>query len=118
MNAHDLGDLQDLVGVWSCLAIAVGFAGVCFCHFSSKGRGSQLSAKAGSIFAASMLVFSLFVVLFVLPVSVAYSGPVPSEVRQIWRYDKYFAALIAFVFAAVFVYDSRRVRRRRNDDGA
>jgi hypothetical protein len=118
MSAFDIANLRELVGAWSCLTFAVGLAGALISYFSLMvGRNISSpdsgSAKVSATVAMVMLSFALFIGFFVLPASRAYSGPVPPEVRQTWRYDKYFAALIALTFAVVFAFDTFRLSRSR-----
>jgi hypothetical protein len=104
MNAYDLSSLSELAGFWSCLSVTIGLAGVCVCRFSPK---------AGDNCASFMFLLGVFIAFYVLPASKAYSGAVPSEIRAVWQFDKYFATQIAFVFVIAFAFDSPRYRIRR-----
>lgn len=115
MNTHVLSNLRDLVGVWTCLVFLVGLGAMAVCHFSripgDSKPSSGMPARISATLATGMFLLALFIVLFVVPASIAYSGPVPPEDRRLWLYDKYLAALIALVFAAALGLSSFRIRR-------
>ena len=110
-----MANLRDLVGGWSCLAFVAGLAGAVASRVRVRVRRSANLPDDKSRFhatlALAMLVFALFVFLFVLPMSMAYSGPVPGAVRDTWLYDKYLAVLIDLTFALVFAFEAFRLRK-------
>jgi hypothetical protein len=116
MSIQHLANLKELFGFWSCLAFVAGFAGACACYISSRRRDSRSQirtrAKLSGTLAAGMFLFSVVVFLYVLPASMAYSGPFAPEIRVVSRYDKYFAPLVALAFSVVFAFDSLRLRLR------
>ena len=119
MDTSYIGDLRDLFGCWSFLALAVGFGGA-FLSYRVAKRETPIRAnhnKGGEILVAAlpwaMWLLAIFVGVFILSASMAYSGPVPTEYRRIWRYDKYFSTLIALVFALVFQFDSLQIPNLR-----
>jgi hypothetical protein len=113
MNGSDLSVLRELVGPWTRLVLAAGFAGACVSYFAQKlgPRAGVTGPKIVSWIALSMFMLGLFIVFWVLPLSSAYSGPVSSDVRHLRDYDKYFAILAALVFAAAFAAEVFRSRR-------
>jgi hypothetical protein len=113
VNASDLSTLRELVGPWTRLVLAAGLGGACVSYCARKLR-PRIGVSGASIpkwIALSMFMLGLFTVLWVLPVSSGYSGPVPSDVRHLRDYDKYLATLTAFVFATLFAFEVFRSRR-------
>jgi hypothetical protein len=113
MTAADIGTLRELVGPWSRLVLAAGFAGACVSCLARRRRprpGVTVPNIVGWI-AAGMYALGAFIVLWVLPLSSGYSGPVPSEIRHLRDYDKYLATLTALVLATVFAFEAYRSRR-------
>jgi hypothetical protein len=111
MNVSDLNTLRELVGPWTRLVIAAGLAGawVSYCARKLKPRTGVTSVvNVARWLALIMIMLGVFILLWVLPLSSGYSGPVPSDVRHLRDYDKYLATLIAFVFAAVFALEGFR----------
>ena|SRR5581483_7462331 len=104
MNAHDLADLPDLFGAWSCFTLVAGLAGVCYCRFHPK---------ASRKIAAWSFVYCVLILFIVVPGSLAYSGPIPGAVREVSLYDKEFAGVIALVFGVGFAFDALRTWMRR-----
>jgi hypothetical protein len=119
MDTSYIGNLQNLFGGWSILALIVGFGGAFLSyHFSKRGKFAEanLDQRRNILIAVlpwAMWMLAVFIGVVILPASMAYSGPVPTEYRRIWRYDKYFAALIALAFALVFELNSLRIPELR-----
>ena len=115
MHAFTIANLRDLVGGWSCLAFAAGLMGAILCFLSSRTHvfrpASGAPANVGRTAAWAMVLIAICIEFYVLPGSVAYSGPVPPEFRLIWLYDKHFAALIALAFGIVFAFDAFWIRK-------
>jgi len=118
------GNLKDLFGGWSLLAMTVGFVGALLSYlFSKRGKSSSadLDQNRDTVIAALpwvMLLLAIFIGVFVLAASMAYSGPLPGEYRMIWRYDKYFATLTALTFALVFVFNALQIPKLRRRPSA
>jgi len=113
MNVADVSTLGELVGPWSRLVLVAGFAGACVSCLARKRRprpGLTVPNIVGWI-AAGMFMLGGFVVLWVLPMSSGYSGPVPTDVRHLRDYDKYLARLIALVLAVVSAFEALRSRK-------
>ena len=92
------------------MTMVLGFAGAAVSYLSLReGRSANVpdrnTAKVSALLAVAMLLFAFFIGGWVLPLSTAYSGPVPETV-PIKLYDKYLAALIALAFAVVFAFDT------------
>jgi hypothetical protein len=119
MDTSYIGDLQDLFGYWSFLALAIGFGGafVSYCLWKRATVPLVIDDRGGKVLIAvlpwAMWLLAILVGVFILAASKAYSGPVAFEYREIWRFDKYYAALIALVFAFVFEFDSMRIPELR-----
>ena len=115
MSVINMANLRDLVGGWSCLAFVAGLAGAVASRVRVRVRRSANLPDDKSRFhatlALAMLVFALFVFLFVLPMSMAYSGPLSGVILLHRQYDREFAALIAFSFSLVFAFEAFRLRK-------
>jgi hypothetical protein len=113
MNASDISTLRELVGPWTRLVLAAGFAGACVSYFAQKlrPRAGVTLPKVAAWMALGMFMLGVLIVFLVLPLSSAYSGPVPSNIRHLRDYDKYLATLAALVFAAAFAVEVFRSRR-------
>jgi hypothetical protein len=117
MTLREFGNMKFLLGFWSCLAFVAGLAGALACYVSSKMQNSRsrigARAKLSGTLAAAMFSFSAFVLLCVLPASLAYSGPAMPWPRDLWRFDKYFASRVGLTFSAAFAFDWVRLKLRQ-----
>jgi hypothetical protein len=118
MGVSDIAQLKELWGSWSTIVTIVGlfsaFASFVLRQPAPKVFSPDDGTAARLIGALPWLmgVFTLFIV-WLRAMSKAYSGPVPSEIRELWRFDMRFAELIAFAFGLVFAFDSLRLPKLR-----